>query len=286
MGGPMGGRLIDAGHEVVAFDLSSEAQDQARRRGAQVAATCRAVAAASDVLITMLPHGPAVLAAADGPDGLVAGLRPGTLWMEMTSSSPALTARLARDVTPIPVDFLDAPVTGGVPKAVSGELTVMVAGSDEAIDRARPLLDVLAGRTFRVGDRAGLGDVAKTVNNLLSAANLALAAEGLALATRCGVPTEAMLDVLNAGTGQSNATTWKIPEYVITGRFDSGFTMGQYLKDLGIAISVADDEHLPLPLARQVADVWAELTAQAGESADHTEVVRAVAATSDVDLTT
>lgn len=276
MGGPMGRRWLEAGHSVVAFDLSESSIADAERSGAQVAESPRAVAEGCDIVITMLPHGPAVEAAARAErNGILAGLQAGTLWVEMTSSDPEVTAAMAEEATARGVDFVDAPVTGGVPKAVSGELTVMVAGPPKACDRAKVVFDSVAAHVFRVGERPGMGDVAKTVNNLLSAVNLLVAAEGLSLAVDYGIEPERLLEVLNSGTGQSNATSWKIPQYVLTERFDSGFTIGQYDKDLRIAMGVAESREVPMVVSRLAARAWNSLAADMAE-ADHTEIVRAV----------
>lgn len=276
MGAAIGGRLLAAGHGVSAFDPSPRAREAAHAAGASVVATGRDLAAASDVLVTMLPDGPSMRHAAAGVDGLLVGLRPGTLWIEMTSSDPAVTEKLAIEAGAAGADLVDAPVTGGVPRATTGELTVMVAGDEAAMTRAEPILAHLATKVVRVGTSPGLGDVAKVINNLLSAANLLLAGEGLDLAARCGLDWRVLLEVLNSGTGQSNATSWKIPQYVLTGRFDAGFTVSQYMKDLDMAIALADRCRARADVARSAAALWRELNVELGGD-DHTRVVTAVA---------
>lgn len=276
MGGPMGRRLIGAGHDVFAFDPSFEAQADARDAGATVLASAHDVAARTDTIVTMLPDGASVRVAALEPEvGVLSGLKPGSLWLEMTSSLPEITREVADRASDRRVDVVDAPVTGGVAKAREGTLTVMVAGTDAAVDRAMPVLRLLAQNIHLVGSKPGMGDVVKTVNNLLSAANLLVAAEGLALAVKCGIDPADLVAVINEGTGQSNATTWKIPQYVLTGRYDSGFTIGQYIKDLDVALHVAAESGVQLGITPSVVASWRSIAAMLSTS-DHTEVVRAV----------
>jgi 3-hydroxyisobutyrate dehydrogenase len=272
MGGPMACRLMAAGSALTVFDISAAACDAAAEAGAAIAANPAAAARSADVVVTMLPDDRAVRAAAEGADGILSALKPGHLWLEMSSSLPALTRELGSKASAAGADLLDAPVTGGVPKAVSGELTAIAAGSTRALERAHETLTYLAARIYHVGLEPGMGDLVKTINNLLSAANLTIAAEGVAMGLRGGIDPKVLMDVLNAGTGQSNATSWKIPQYVLTERFDSGFTIGQYLKDLEIAGRVEQSQGLALDLAERTRTTWRELAAECASS-DHTEVV-------------
>jgi 3-hydroxyisobutyrate dehydrogenase len=273
MGGPMGRRLLDAGFPLTVFDVSDTARGSAAAAGAALADTPRTAAGAAGTIITMLPDDRVVKAVAEGPSGILAALQPGMLWLEMSSSLPALTRELASKAALAGAELLDAPVTGGVPKAVSGDLTVIAAGSASALERATDVLTHLAAHIYDVGREPGMGDLVKTINNLLSAANLTVAAEGLAMGLRAGVDPNVLMDVLNAGTGQSNATSWKIPQYVLTGQFGSGFTIGQYVKDLEIAGRVQTDQGLVLELADRTREIWRKVAAD-GAQLDHTMMVR------------
>ncbi|HEX5497530.1 MAG TPA: NAD(P)-dependent oxidoreductase [Mycobacteriales bacterium] len=276
MGGAIGRRLLAAGMPVPMFDPSPVACQDARERGASVAGSPAEACSGADIVVTLLPGAPAVREAADGPSGVIAGLASGALWMEMSSSLPAVTSGVAHAVEAAGARFLDAPVTGGVARAVTGELTVIAAGSDDALAAARPVLRLVAAHVFHVGPEPGMGDLVKTVNNLLSAANLVIAAEGLAIARRGGVDLPVLLDVLNAGTGQSNATRWKIPHYVMPETFDSGFTIAQYVKDLDIALRVARDGGLHVPMSHAARDLWRSMAEAGLGERDHTEAVRVV----------
>jgi 3-hydroxyisobutyrate dehydrogenase-like beta-hydroxyacid dehydrogenase len=278
MGGAMGLRLVTAGHEVHAFDVEQSARWAAQSAGAAVLDSAREVAARCDAFITMLPAATDVEAAAFSPDGVLEGIRPGGLWLEMTSSNPDVTGRLAQLAGERRATLLDCPVSGGVRGAREGRLTVIVGGPSEALDRARPLLETLGDRIVRVGDRPGEGDLAKTINNMLSAINLAAAAEGLALAKAGGLAIEPLLDVLNGSSGASNATRVKIPDYVLTGRFDAGFTIAQYVKDLDVALDFARARDLPSKLLSEAQIIWSGAVARGHGDDDHTAIVPHVSA--------
>jgi 3-hydroxyisobutyrate dehydrogenase len=274
MGGAMGRRLLDCGYTLTVFDTSPEARRDAESAGAVLVESPGEAAASARTVVTILPDEKVVMRASDGPNGVLSGLRPGTLWLEMSSSHPGTTALLgAAAVADRDALFLDAPVTGGVRKALLGDLTVIAAGADEALVAAGPILGSLAAAVHHVGENPGMGDIVKTINNLLSAANLVMAAEGLAIAAAAGIDLASALAVINSGTGQSNATKWKIPEYVLSGSFDSKFTIDQYLKDLDIAARVADDYDLRLELAPAVQQVWHQLSIDGFGRLDHTEAV-------------
>jgi 3-hydroxyisobutyrate dehydrogenase len=277
MGGTMGVRLVEAGHEVFAFDVERSARQAAQSEGATVLDSAREVAERCEAIITMLPAAADVEAAALAPEGVLEGIRPRALWLEMTSSNPDVTGRLAQLAGERRATLLDCPVSGGVRGAREGRLTVIVAGSREALGRARPLLETLGERIVRVGERPGDGDLAKTINNMLSAINLAAAAEGLALAKAGGLAIEPLLEVLNGSTGASNATRVKIPDYVLTERFDAGFTITQYVKDLDVALDFARARDVPARLLSEAHGIWAEVARGHGDD-DHTAIVPHVAA--------
>jgi 3-hydroxyisobutyrate dehydrogenase len=220
----------------------------------------------------MLPDPAAVEVAAHGGEGILTALREGALWLEMTSSSPPTTRAVAEQAAVRGARVLDAPVSGGVRGAEEGTLTIMVGGPRALLAEARPLLEVL-GTIVHAGDRPGDGDLAKTVNNMLSATNLAAAAEALALGMRGGLDPGRLLDCVNSSTGVSDATRTKIPRYVLTGRFDSGFTIGQYVKDLSIALDVAAGCHVPAAVSSAARAIWTGYVARGQGDADHTELV-------------
>src|SRR5690349_21017474 len=251
MGGPMARRLLAAGAELRAYDVDDAALDAIAGAGAARATSPEDAAGGAAVAITMLPDPPAVDGAARGPEGLLAGLAPGALWIEMSSSLPTTTAALAE----------------------AGSLTIMLGGRAALVERAQAILETLGEPLVHVGDRPGDGDAAKTINNMLSATNLAAAAEALAMGMRAGLDPERLVDCVNGGTGASHAMRNKVGGQVLTGSFASRFTLGQYLKDLGIAHSVAEEHGVPAPVNAAAHAVWSAHAARGASDADHTRLV-------------
>jgi 3-hydroxyisobutyrate dehydrogenase len=283
MGGPMARRLLAAGAEIRAFDVDERALRAVADAGARVAESPRDAAHGAAVAITMLPDPPVVERAARGPDGLLAGLGDGALWLEMSSSRPATTRALADAAAERGAALLDAPVSGGVAGAEAGTLTIMLGGPAALVARARPLLAVLGEALVHVGDRPGDGDAAKTINNMLSATNLAAAAEALAMGMRAGLDPERLVECVNGGTGASHAMRNKVGGQVLTGKFASRFTLGQYLKDLGIARGLADDHRVPTPVNGAAHAVWTAHAARGAVDEDHTRLVELLLADAGID---
>jgi 3-hydroxyisobutyrate dehydrogenase len=283
MGGPMARRLVAAGADLCAFDVDERALAAVAAAGAARAANPADAAREAAVAITMLPDPAVVERAARGDDGLVDALGDGALWLEMSSSRPATTAALAGAAAERGAALLDAPVSGGVAGAEAGTLTIMLGGPAALVDRARPLLAELGESLVHVGDRPGDGDAAKTINNMLSATNLAAAAEALAMGMRAGLDPERLVECVNGGTGASHAMKNKVGGQVLTGKFASRFTLGQYLKDLGIARGLADDHRVPTPVNGAAHAVWTAQAARGAADADHTRLVALLLADAGID---
>src|SRR3954447_2092893 len=282
-GGPMARRLLAAGADVRAYDLDERALQAVADAGASPAGSPRAAADGAPVVITMLPDPPVVERAARGPEGLLAGLGDGALWLEMSSSRPATTRALAEAAAERGAALLDAPVSGGGAGAEAGTLTIMLGAPAALVERASPLLEELGRSLLHVGDRPGDGDAAKTINNMLSATNLAAAAEALAMGMRAGLDPTRLVECVNGGTGASNAMEKKVGGQVLTGKFASRFTLGQYLKDLGIARGLADDHRVPTPVNGAAHAVWTAHAARGAADADHTRLVELLLADAGID---
>lgn len=282
MGAPMAARLVAAGRRVVAYDPVEAARRRAVGTGCEVAGSALEALAAAGVVVTMLPDDRAVTALADG-DGLLARWRPGVLWIEMTSSLPSVTRAVAAQVDAAGGAFVDAPVSGGVAGAEAGTLTVMAAGDDAALQRARPILELLAARIVPVGARPGAGDAVKSLNNMLSAINLTAATEALAIALAEGIDPHVLVDAVSTSTGASHAVTTKLGAFVLAGR-DTGFTIDQYLKDLRIALAIAADGGYAPALAVRTRDTWRALAEADGGGRDHVDVVRLLLAQLGLEL--
>lgn len=271
----MARRLLAAGYPVTAYDIREDAVAAARASGAAAATSVAGAVEGADTVITMLPDGPAVERAAHGADGLLAAARAGQTLLEMTSSHPCVTRKLAADLTVRGVGTLDAPVSGGVRGAEQGTLCVMVGGAAALLDSQRPVLECF-GRIVHVGDAPGDGDIVKTINNLMSAATVWSAVEAVALARRAGVAPERMLEAVNLSSGRSNTTENKVAQYMLPRRFTTGFTVAQYLKDLDICLDVAAGLDVPMLLGEALRQAW-RAAAQSGLAAeDHTALITLV----------
>jgi 3-hydroxyisobutyrate dehydrogenase len=277
MGLPMAGRLLDAGVSVRGTDLSPAARDAFAACGGTAVASAAEAARDAAVVITMLPDGGAVRDALLGPAGAAAALAPGGLAIDMSSSAPLATRRLAADLAPLGIALVDAPVSGGVRKAVDGSLAIMAGGAPHDFDRARPLLALMGSRVFATGD-VGSGHACKALNNYVSAAGLQAACEAALVAGRFGVDPAVLVDVLNASTGRNNATELKMKPHILSGTFASGFSLGLMAKDLGIAADLADALGVTAGELARTAALWAGASAMLGREADHTEIYTYLAA--------
>lgn len=273
MGAPMARRYAP-GRDVVLFDVDAAvAKALAEELDARALDSLTEVPAEVDTVILMLPNSTIVESVLEGDD-LLARLAGGSLVIDMGSSEPASTRRLAEVAGERGIGYVDAPVSGGVAKATTGELSIMVGGADDDVRRARPHLEPMGTTILEVGP-PGAGHAAKALNNLLSASNLAAAAEVLTVARAFGIEPDVMVDVLNASTGRSQATEVKYPRHILTGSYDSGFAMDLMIKDLGIARSLARAQGLQTPVTDAAAATADRArTALDRDDLDHTEVAR------------
>lgn len=273
MGWPMAANLHAAGFPLVVRDIDTARQDAfaAEHPGTEGAGTVAAMApdafAAAAIVVTMLPNGAVVHDALLGW-GIAAALPDGALVIEMSSSDPADTLRLGTDLARLGVALLDSPVSGGVPRAVTGELSLMVGGGDEDVARAQPVLRVLGdpARQFRTGG-LGSGHAMKALNNVIAAATTCVTAEALVAGTRFGLDPATMLDVINSSTGRSFVSEIFASE-VITGRYGTGFAVGLLAKDVRIAASVAAAAEADTPAIALTVERWAKALAALGPAAD------------------
>lgn len=206
-------------------------------------------------------------------DGLLAEMPVAATLIDMTSSIPTRTRTLSGRAAERGVMLLDAPVSGGVPGAEAGTLTVMAGGPAETVERARPLLEVLGSRVLHVGPVGG-GHALKALNNLMSAAHLLASSEALVVGREFGLDPAVMLEGVNGSSGRSGSTENKWPNYILTGAYDAGFSAGLMVKDVRIALELARAVGVPTPLAEAATGVWADAVEHLGADADHTEIVR------------
>lgn len=277
MGLPMASRLVEAGFDVRGSDLSVNARDSLAALGGKAFTDAREAAAGVSVLITMLPDGKIVHAALLGEGGAADALAPGALVIDMSSSAPMQTRQLSGDLAAKGIALVDAPVSGGVKRAVDGSLAIMAGGHAADIERARPLLEKMGKSVFSTGP-IGSGHAVKALNNYVSAAGLAAACEAAIVADKFGIDPNVLVDVLNVSTGRNNSTELKMKPFVLSGTFASAFSMALMAKDLRTAAELAEELGVEAEGARDAAALWAAASQALGKGADHTEIYRFIAA--------
>ena len=273
MGVPMARRLVAAGHELVVADAIPDAVERfVAATKCERAASLKSLGETCHVVITMLPNGYIVRDVLLGADGIAPHLGHGAVCIDMSSSSPIGTRELAADLAKRGIPLVDAPVSGGVKKAADGTLAIMVGGEPEPVARVKAILEVM-GKVFTTG-ASGSGHAMKSLNNFLSAANLAIAAEAVIAGQRFGLDPANMIAILNASTGRNTGTDSKYPNNVLPRTFNSGFALGLMAKDLRLALEVARSTGAPAGLLEMTAQMWANAEQQLGGKADNTEVVK------------
>lgn len=285
MGVPMARHLGEAGHRVQGFDVAPQALERLRdaHAAARACASPREAALGADVLFTMLPNGRVVRDVVLGERGVAGGLRAGALLVDTSSSEPWLTRETAAALQARGASMIDAPVSGAVWGAEAGELVFMVGGALPDVQRARPLLEVMGTQVFHLGP-LGSGHTMKALNNLVTAMTLTATAEALAVGTRCGLDPAVMTDVLDASTGGSWISRTHIRQRVISRRFDDPFKLELMLKDIGIALGVARDAGVAMPLCEAGHPLWQAADRAQGAGASVSELVRWIEQRSGVEI--
>ncbi|GAA3311086.1 NAD(P)-dependent oxidoreductase [Arthrobacter ramosus] len=277
MGSPMAQRLLAAGHRVRGFDLSEDAKARLTTAGgASFGSPAEAVSGAT-VVILMLPNSDVVESVITSPE-VTAALAVNTLVIDMGSSEPMRSKDLEQRLRTHNIRFVDAPVSGGVIGAENGTLTVMAGGDEQDLAEAGDVLDVF-GTVKRAG-QVGAGHAAKALNNLMSATHLLVSSEAILAGQSFGVEPELLLQIVNGSSGKSGSTENKWPNFILPRSYNSGFTLRLMLKDMKIAIDLADQVHAASRLSHAAVKLWEEAAEALPESADHTEIARWVAETS------
>ena len=285
MGGPMAGHLAAAGYPMTVYDIGQQAMERLRTAHPSVraASSPRAVAEAADIVITMLPSGREVRETALGQGGLLKGLASGSLLLDTSSAEPWLTREVAERLGAIGVAMVDAPVSGAEAGAKAAELVFMAGGAPEDIERVRPLLEVMGKSIFHLGP-VGSGHVMKSINNLITAVTLTATTEGLLAGTRSGLDPEVMNQVLDVSTGQSWVSLTHFRQWIFNRRFDDPFKLDLMKKDMDIAMQVAADAGVEMPVAGFTREVWREVQAAAPPAASVSHLVRALEERTNAEL--
>ncbi|HEY8335483.1 MAG TPA: NAD(P)-dependent oxidoreductase [Tardiphaga sp.] len=273
MGGPMCARLLDAGYTLCVYDRDPSATAPLKARGAQVANSPAEVASAAEIVLMSLPTPDIVKAVALGDNGIAHGTRVRTL-IDLSTTGPGASTIVAAGLAKHNITFVDAPVSGGIAGAKGGTLAVMVScPKDVYAPQVEPILKNF-GKLFYTGEKPGLAQTAKLVNNLLAAAALVISSEGMAMGVKAGLDPKILLDIINVSSGRNSATQDKFPRSVLTGTFDFGFATALSYKDVRLCLDEAEAMGIPMIMGAIVRQVLALTQAKYGPDSDFTSIAK------------
>ncbi len=272
MGKPMSKNLLKAGCAVLCYDRSKEALDDVVAAGGKAAASVADLAGKCSLIITMLPNSPQVAEVALGRDGIADHAKPGTLLVDMSSIAPLAARDIHAGLAEKKIRMLDAPVSGGEPKAIDASLSVMVGGAPEDFDEALPVLQKMAASVVRVG-AIGAGNIAKLANQIVVALNIAAVAEALTLAAKAGADPELVYQAIRGGLAGSTVMDAKAP-MMLDRNIKPGFKVNLHIKDLGNIIETGHGVGVPLPLSAAVMEMMQALKVDGLGDADHSALIR------------
>jgi 2-hydroxy-3-oxopropionate reductase len=268
----MAKNLIQAGHEVVVSAHNAAAAAELVALGARQADTAREIAEQVEAVLTMLPNSPQVKEVALGPDGIIAGAHPGLVYVDMSSIAPLAAREVSEALAKSGVPMLDAPVSGGEPKAIDGTLSIMVGGDPEVFAQIRPVLGAMGAAVVHVGD-IGAGNTAKLANQVVVALNIAAVAEALVLSQKAGVAPDAVFEAIRGGLAGSTVLDAKAP-MMLDHNFQPGFRISLHIKDLINALDTSHEVGAPLPLTAAVLEMMTALQVDGHDSEDHSGLVQ------------
>jgi len=272
MGKPMAKNLIKAGYELIVYDVVADAVEEVVDAGAEKGTSSADVASRCDVIVTMLPNSPHVKTVVLGKDGVLEGAKAGTILVDMSSIAPLITQEVAAEAAKKGVLMLDAPVSGGEPKAVDGTLAVMVGGEKEIFEKVEEMLLVMGASAVLVGD-IGSGNTCKLANQIIVALNIAAMSEAMVLAKKCNVDPEKVFDAIKGGLAGSTVLNAKVP-LALEGNFKPGFRIELHIKDLQNAIDTAHGVGAPIPLTAGIMEIMQALKVDGHAGDDHGGVIQ------------
>jgi 2-hydroxy-3-oxopropionate reductase len=272
MGKPMCKNLLKAGYKLVVLDLNQSAMDELVSLGTEKAVAPKEVAKKSEFIITMLPNSPHVKEVVLGKNGLMEGLKPGSVFIDMSSISPMVSRELSQKLEEKGVEMLDAPVSGGEPKAIEGTLSVMVGGKKDVFDRCFPILKAMAASVVLTGS-IGAGNITKLANQIIVALNIAAMSEALVLASKAGVEPELVYQAIRGGLAGSTVLDAKAP-LVMDRKFNPGFRINLHIKDLSNALDTSHEIGVPLPLTSAVMEIMQALKVDGMGENDHGSLIK------------
>lgn len=272
MGKPMSKNLLKAGYELIVCDVVKAAVDELVAAGAKAAATPKEAAAKADIIITMLPNSPHVKTVVLGENGVIEGAKKGAIVADMSSIAPLVSREVAEKLAEKGIEMLDAPVSGGEPKAIDGTISVMVGGKQEVFDKCYPVLKAMAGSVVRTGD-VGAGNITKLANQIIVALNIAAVSEALTLASKAGVEPELVYEAIRGGLAGSTVLDAKAP-MMMDRNFKPGFRINLHIKDLNNVLETSHGVGVPLPLTAAVMEMMQSLKVDGFEMEDHSSLVK------------
>ena len=272
MGKPMAKNLMRAGYSLIVYDINKEPVKELMSLGAEGGSSPKDVAERTDIIITMLPDSPQVKEVIIGENGVLEGARRGAIIIDMSSIAPAVSKEIAIKAEEKGIEFLDAPVSGGEPKAIDGTLAIMVGGKKEVLDRCYDILNKM-GSSITLCGEVGAGNITKLANQIIVALNIAAMSEALVLGTKAGVDPEIIYKAIRGGLAGSTVLDAKVPK-VLARDFSPGFKIDFHIKDLKNAISTAHEVGVPLPLTSQIMEILQALKVDGKGLSDHSAVIQ------------
>jgi 3-hydroxyisobutyrate dehydrogenase-like beta-hydroxyacid dehydrogenase len=272
MGGPMASRLLEAGHSLVIFDTNAAVMKPLADRGATVASSPAEVASKAEVVFLSLPTPPVLQAVAI--DGVLKGTAVKTM-IDLSTTGPSVAKVVAKAAAEKNVAWVDSPVSGGIGGATKGTLAVMVSCPKAVFEQVDPLLKVF-GKTFHVGEKPGLAQIAKLANNLLAASAIVLTSEAVAMGVKAGLDAKVLIDIINAGSGRNSASQDKFPKAILPRTFDFGFATGLSYKDVRLCLEESEALGVPMVAGAAVRQMLAITNAKFGPESDFTSIAKVV----------
>ena len=267
MGKPMAKNLLKAGYKLVVYDIVAPNVKELVEAGATAGSSPKDVASQCELIITMLPNSPHVKTAVLGKNGVIEGAKPGSVLVDMSSIAPLASREVAAELAGKGVEMLDAPVSGGEPKAIDGTLAIMVGGKEVVFEKVKDVLLKMGASAVLCGE-IGAGNVTKLANQIIVALNIAAMSEAFVLATKSGVDPERVFNAIKGGLAGSTVLNAKAP-MVLEGNYKPGFRIELHIKDLQNALDTAHETGVPIPLTSQVMEMMQALKVDGKQTEDH-----------------
>lgn len=272
MGKPMARNLMRKGYSLTVNDINEQAVNELAAEGAATASSPKELAIESDIIITMLPTNEIVQSVIAGENGVIYGAKPGTIVVDMSSVTPVVTIELASRLKQAGIHLMDAPVSGGEPKAIDGTLAIMAGGEEDVFEKVRPVLACMGKDITLVGGN-GCGAAAKLANQIIVNVNIAAMSEALVLAAKAGIDVGKMYEAIRGGLAGSAVLDAKVP-MILERNFQAGGRIDINLKDLTNVMETADAAGVPLPLTSQVKRIFETLKEEGKQALDHSGIVQ------------